>query len=91
MTFKDIQKGVQRRLSALKKDSSFSQQVIQVVSTVYPRARWSISRIVHDVRRRRIHIYTSNETAAMKFNMDKTLIHAALRQEGIDVRELVIK
>lgn len=91
MAFREIQKGVQRRLSVLHKESSFSQQVIRVISAIYPRAKQSIVRIVYEPKRRRIRIYTSNPSAMNKFTSDRTVIHAALRREGIDVRELVVR
>lgn len=91
MTFRGIQKGVQRRLSMLKKNTSFSKQVIQVITTLYPRANNSISRVVHEPQRRSVRIYTVTKSAANKFAADRALIHAALRREGIDVREVVIR
>jgi hypothetical protein len=91
MAFKEIQKGIQRRLSTIKKSTSFSQQVVQVITTLYPRARYSISRVVHESKRRRVRIYTANRSAANRFAADRALIHAALRREGIDVREVVIR
>ncbi len=91
MAFKEIQKGVESRLLTIHKNTSFSQKVVQVIATIYPRAKQLITRVVHEPRRRKVRIYTATKTAANRFAADRALIHAALRREGIDVKDVVIR
>lgn len=91
MAFKDIQKGMGRRLATIRKTTSFSQVVIRIITSLYPRTNNGITQVIHEPKRRTVRIYTATKTAADRFSADRKLIHAALRREGLDVKKVDIR
>lgn len=87
-----IQKGATRRLARLKGAAEFSQTVTDVVRTIYPKQKtMRIRNAVLDESTKTASLYTISKAVASRLFVDRELIRAALRKEGMDIRKIVVK
>lgn len=91
MAFKEIQQGARQRLTVIEKASTFTQVVMRVLSSLYPKERKAVRQVIYDPTKKGVSIYASTQTAANRFSAEKSTIHAALRREGLDVKKVSIR
>ncbi|HXV26648.1 MAG TPA: hypothetical protein VD862_01300 [Candidatus Paceibacterota bacterium] len=91
MPFHDIRKGIKGRLGALKSASEFSVLVSAVVRTVCGNRAPAVRHVSYDRITKRVTLAAASPRASGILKSNLTVLRAALRNEGIDVREVVVR
>ena len=77
---------------SLKISAERSTRSDKVLRSLYPNGerKLLVQEVSYDSRKRQVKIVAPNKSAASRLFIDKDLIRAALRGEGLDVKEVLI-